>query len=201
MPYVKVGKGAPDEQAIINQAGRLVIDPQDLTQAFPYGGDYLGHALGGLEFVPVPLVSALSCPQESAYPYAYLWSGWEEVLAAAELDEWDAATVQQAFPGMTIPSLSPRGGRRVQLPGAMRGLLSTEAVPLLFVPDDEEQRWAIYIRSAVPSLQDVARLLFTYLERTTQPVIWRAEPFKHIQVPEEEELGVIDRFDAIVLNP
>ncbi len=201
MPYAVIGKGAVDDQAILNQPGRLVVNPTNHDLAFPYGGDYLGSMDNGLDFAPRSSVQALTCLDQRPYPYKYVWTGWEEVQLSTIFIEWNPAVVQLLFPGMTVPASLP-GERRVEFPGALRpGLMSGEAVSLLFVPDEEENedlQWALYLRKAVPAISETAILSYQFSDSTLLPLIFRAEPLEGY-IPEEQEIGVIDRRRDIIL--
>lgn len=198
MAYTSITKSAANAQAILNQPGRIVVAPTDLSAAFPYGGDYLGHFDGGLQLQTRPSVHALTCPDQRPYPYLYVWSGWEEITGIGVAREWNQATVQMAFPGMTKVSGTER---KIQFPGSLRGLMNPEATKLIFVPDEtdhESIQWAVYFRVAVPLIGESMALAFGYNDPTRLPLVWRFEPDQS-HGTEAEEIGVIDRLANISL--
>lgn len=139
---------ASDLTALLRVPGRLVVNPTDLTLAFPYGGTPLGLVVGigvhgthefellreeGLGFAHPDGIElgefwSIACvvrdPRQSNAGFLYV--GTEAGAVTGEL-------------GVTVPSTSNPPG----------SALSARSMSVLFAPLDELSHWFVYFPNAI----------------------------------------------------
>lgn len=141
---------APDALTLIENPGKLVKDPTDLTAADPYGGTVLGITRLP-EFRPNQRIKRIIA-EEWANVVDGVYLG-EMAVFAAVLGSWDADALGVLFP---LTSTGATTGEKVvshdvNAASTRAGnLLSGRAHKLLFVPESIRTNHAIYLPNAVP---------------------------------------------------
>lgn len=184
------GASAADLTDILRQPGRFVVNPSDLSAAFPHGGTYLGSVRNGcaIEF-PMPFVPLVHFSEAGTRPYGDFFRGWGEILIFAEIRQWNNDNLQLLFPGMTVVKSS--GERAIQIPGALAvGPVSGQEVTLLYVPFDTtgEDR-TVLMRHVQPGLEAMTMEL-ALLSETTLPVTFRMRDDPSPSVAAESRLVI-----------
>lgn len=146
--------GAKDLARALRQPGELVVDPTNLSTAFPYGGTRLGYTEDGMRLRPQFKVEPISGePGEDAYQYLYLGGS---MRISGTLLQWDDDTVQRAFPG----GLTTAGTyeRVIQYPGTLApgAKMSDVAVKFLWVPNDRTHGKLVLARKAFAMIEEGA---------------------------------------------
>jgi len=166
-------------QGLVFSTGRLVKSPTAggaPAGSFPYGGTALGLAR-----------DVMVSPSQMSYEVrAEEWG--QTVVEVLDLGRtWvvgcffrgaDDDVVRTLFPGMaTLGGVSGKYGivDRTNTPNRGR-LLSSSAVPLLFVPDDVRRHNMVYLPAAVPLVEESAELALKLGEEFGYPALFMALP-------------------------
>jgi hypothetical protein len=185
---------------VLTQPGQLVVNPTSLAGSFPYGGSALGYTQDGFRVTPNHQFQGISGePGTDNTEYIYIGS---DVRAVSILRQWDDDTVQEAFPGgLTTASTF---NRRVQYPGTLvpGTKLSSLAVILLFVPDDDKFNRGIIFRKAGGVLANAAEINMSGQNETVLETTWLMMCDTAIDTTDsrfDSRLMQIDNFDALEL--
>jgi hypothetical protein len=150
---------AGNASRILRAQGRLVVNPTDLTLAYPYGGTEVGKtrlvvlASLGTSF-PV------TCEGLGGEPSDIL-EGPARFVFSCFLRGWDDDAVRLFFADNYVQG-SKTGHSVIREPGNRFGGASAvpRAVSLLYVPDDVEHAPACLIYRGIPDWSDGAEILW-----------------------------------------
>lgn len=156
---------------ILRVPGRIVIDPTDLSAAYPHGGTEVGHVkmvvIQEVGNPPLPVVSELL-----AEPIDVL-DGDNEWVCSFFVRGWDDDAVQQLLPG-GYSAGSVSGHSLFSVPGSRtpgQSAIDADEVIVLFVPDSPATARGFILYRAVPVLSDGAELLFQRNEELGLPIM------------------------------
>lgn len=152
---------AADPLNALEVPGRLIVElagqTLDKTLAYPFGGTDMGlvkdvvwQRIATLEQVPAEGDGG-AAPPIGIVDTQYLGEAWLIVFALRGADD-DAAGV--IWPNTSVGVIAKRVGilgEGTILPGQ---LLSTIAVPVLFVPDDVQNHQAVFLPLAIPEVAE-----------------------------------------------
>jgi len=163
-----VAAGNPN--TVLRAPGRLSINPNDLSAAYPHGGTALGvvaSAFANPNFTTEPVFAEEFA---EAVDVVYLGQSW--VFGARLRNVQDGDVLGTMFPNT---SAGGSGTKIIDHPGTVGPgtLLSSRSVILLFTPRDVTSD-ALLIYRALPLVEATARLAFSALEELAFPVIFRA---------------------------
>lgn len=151
MAFSGSGASTSSLASVLRQPGQWVVNPTNLSAAFPHGGTFLGACGNGCDIEFDDPTFPLVCSEEAGRrPYNDLFVGFGDILVLAEIREWDNDTLQIAFPSMTTAGTSTQ--RKIQFPGSISEgtLLSTEAITMLYVPFNTTEHKAALFRQVHP---------------------------------------------------
>ena len=163
---------------VLRVPGKLVINPTDITAAFPHGGTELGLTRDSeMRFgIKTELVHAEEWGNQ---PVESVYCG-ESAVFAAVLREWDNDALSNIFPNTGTGSVS--GDKtilgRVDGVGVNRAgyLLSGKSFILLFSPKSVDRHPMVIIRKAIPMVEESSLLQLSLAEELGIAVVFQAIP-------------------------
>ena len=169
---------APDVRDVLRVPGKLVINPTDITAAFPHGGTEIGLVRDSqLRFgYRTDLVHA---EEWGGQPVESVYCG-EVALFAAVLREWDDDALSNVFPNTGTGAIS---GNRTILGRVSGGsfnragyLLSGKSFVLCFSPRSVDRHPMVIVRKAIPMVEETALLQLSLAEELGIGVVFQAIP-------------------------
>ena len=166
----------PDLSRIQRIPGRLVQDPTDFTApaAYPYGGTSLGSAKG----VHARWTVVMTPVRAAAFGTVknMLYAG-ESVIMVAALRTHDEDAVSAIFTRVATGGVTGRGVVEHHHSSYRAGQLqASRAIKICHVPDDPLSQPALYLRLAIPMLEEQARIMRSMRDETVYPVVFQAIP-------------------------
>lgn len=151
--------------------GRLVINPTDLTLAFPYGGTEVGKTRLVVLRNLSPSLFRVTSEGLGGEPTDIL-EGPPHYVFACFLRGWDDDAVRMFFADNYVQGAAS-GHALLREPGARRSGSSAlgRAVRLLYVPDDPVGAPAMLAYRAVPDWDDNAELAFQRRDELGIPLL------------------------------
>lgn len=158
--------------------GRLVINPSDLSAAYPYGGT----DLGAVHNIVARRTSGTFDVTASEYGGAVVESiqGGENWVLGAYLRQYDNDAISTVFPNTATGTSTKRPGVKHWLdaaspvrPGALG---SARSVKLLFAPYDVDRCRAVYFYRALPRVEETWEMSLSVDTRVEVPVLFVAIP-------------------------
>ena len=136
--------------------GRLIINPSDLTIAFPHGGTELG-LVRGIRVAPGSAYQDMTFEEFGGEIVDKLWTGDAWALAAI-LESFDADAISTIFQNTSVDPDSDE--RVIEHPGTVKAgtFMSTRSVVLLLSPDDLENHPGVLFYRAIPMLDETAEI-------------------------------------------
>lgn len=173
-----------DLNQCLQAPGRLVINPTDLSAAYPYGGTELGavHQIG------VRRTAGSFDVIASEYGGAVVETiqGGENWVLGAYLRDFDNDAIATVFPNTATGTTTKRRGVKHWAdaaspvrPGA-KG--SDRSVKLLFAPYDVDRCRAVYFFRALPRVEEQWEMRLAVDERVEVPVLFVAIPDSTLNV-------------------
>ncbi len=164
--------------------GRLVINPTDLTAAYPYGGT----ELGAVHQIAVRRTAGSFDVMASEYGGAVVETiqGGENWALAAYLRGFDNDAISTVFPNTATGTTTKRRGVKHWMDAASPvrpgSLGSARSVKLLFAPYDVDRCRAVYFFRALPRVEETWEMALSVDTRVEVPVVFVAIPNASLKV-------------------
>lgn len=129
--------------------GEIFINPTDVSGT---SGTGLGYTKDGIAWRSRQKRGRFRPDERGVEQLKQVHAGMD-VIVAAILTEWNAATIAQLFPGFNIAAESGMQYRKSVVLGT-----ALTTVKLLWVPDDTANTPALYLRKAIPGLEETAAI-------------------------------------------
>lgn len=155
--------------------GKLVMNPTDLTAAYPYGGTELGLTAAVL-FKPGIMSRQHGAEEWGGTVVESTFTG-QVALISCVLRSFDKDALAKVFPNTATGDQTGRVGLdgRVSASANLPGYrMSNKAVKLLWVPDDLVENEAILIYNAIPGVDEAAELALSINVEFGTPVFFLA---------------------------
>lgn len=145
-------------QNLLYSTGRLVINPTDLTAAYPFGGTELGFIQD--TFVEPTQVTVPVRAEEWGNVVVDTIDGGRGYILGANVRGGDDDAMSTFFPKTVVGSATGRRNIRETTTGAPRAgsLGSARTVDLVFAPDDLRNHRMVQIPRAIPLIDESASL-------------------------------------------
>ena len=152
---------------VLRVPGRLVINPTDLTGTLPYGGTELG-VVGETSLLPAQQAYLIRAEEYGGVPVEAIQAG-----EAWALRSFDADALARVFSSAGSDAVAQQP--YVASPGTAVGTkVSARAVKLAFCPEDYDRHPFLILYSALPLVEETARLRLSGAAGLEIPVVFHA---------------------------
>jgi len=184
-----------DIHTVLQVPGRLVINPTNLSAAYPYGGTELGavHQIAARRVAATYDIAAM----EYGGAIVEAVQGGENWAVGAYLRQFDNDAIAAVFPNTSTGTTTKRVGVKHWMnagsPVRPGSLLSARSVKLLFVPYDVDRHRAVYLYRALPRVEEVWEMALAVDSRVEVPVLF-------VGIPDSNgKVAVVDYLREITL--
>lgn len=166
----------PYARNVVRAPGRLVLNPTDLTAAYPYGGTELG-VVRDLLFRPGIEVERLIAEEWKTAVASIVKA--EYAVLAGVLRSWDDDMLNMLFPNVSTGSVT---GKKMVEGLANSGNrtagydMAAKAGKVLFVPDARNDGQFLVLYRAIPVVDQAAQLSFQIGEEYGLAFMFEAVP-------------------------
>lgn len=155
------------------EGGRIVVDPDDLAAAYPYGGTEVG-LVGQCRFRPVKQILT-NTAEEFGGTVVEVAIGGDAAVMSLNARGWNKDMILNLPGGSAGPGSTGRLRGDVSTSGVRSGVFLT-GVKVLHVPDDRTNGIFTLLRSAVVHVDATAAAEKSYSREFGTPVVLMATP-------------------------